>query len=248
MSTIQADIEARLAEVEPDVEVLLAEVVGGDLVRLFIDHPAGRHARPLRARDPSPARGARAVRARGLLARDRAPALQARALPPLRRQARACPHARRPRRPPLLHGRAARTPPTTRSPWPPTPASCRSPTPTSIVRTSWETEDHVRRDRRSSQDSRAREGHLRGEADGRARGRAPVRLQEAARRGALRPRAHGPRLRRLHRRGVPPARGARGPAARRGRGAGHGRARAPRGPGDRRGHHPGGAGHRSRRA
>ncbi len=41
MSTIQADIEARLAEVEPEVEVLLAEVVGDDLVRLFIDHPQG---------------------------------------------------------------------------------------------------------------------------------------------------------------------------------------------------------------
>src|SRR5262249_3317189 len=41
MSTIQAEIEARLAEAEPDVEVLLAEVVGGDLVRLFIDHPQG---------------------------------------------------------------------------------------------------------------------------------------------------------------------------------------------------------------
>ncbi len=41
MSTIQADIEARLAEVEPEVEVLLAEVVGRDLVRLFIDHPKG---------------------------------------------------------------------------------------------------------------------------------------------------------------------------------------------------------------
>ncbi len=41
MSTIQADIEARLAEAEPDVEVLLAEVVGADLVRLFIDHPNG---------------------------------------------------------------------------------------------------------------------------------------------------------------------------------------------------------------
>jgi ribosome maturation factor RimP len=41
MSMIQADIEARLAEVEPEVEVLLAEVVGGDLVRLFIDHPQG---------------------------------------------------------------------------------------------------------------------------------------------------------------------------------------------------------------
>jgi ribosome maturation factor RimP len=41
MSDIQTDIEARLAETEPDVEVLLAEVVGGGLVRLFIDHPQG---------------------------------------------------------------------------------------------------------------------------------------------------------------------------------------------------------------
>jgi ribosome maturation factor RimP len=41
MSTIQTDIEAKLAQVEPGVEVLLAEVVGRDLVRLFIDHPDG---------------------------------------------------------------------------------------------------------------------------------------------------------------------------------------------------------------
>lgn len=41
MSTIQADIEERLARAEPDVEVLLAEVVGGRTVRLFIDHPSG---------------------------------------------------------------------------------------------------------------------------------------------------------------------------------------------------------------
>ena len=41
MSAIQADIEARLAAAEPEVEVLLAEVVGGKLVRLFIDHPKG---------------------------------------------------------------------------------------------------------------------------------------------------------------------------------------------------------------
>ena len=41
MSTIQAEIEARLAGSQPDVEVLLAEVVGGKLVRLFIDHPDG---------------------------------------------------------------------------------------------------------------------------------------------------------------------------------------------------------------
>ena len=39
--SIQNDIEARLAEAEPEVEVLLAEIVGGDLVRLFIDHPQG---------------------------------------------------------------------------------------------------------------------------------------------------------------------------------------------------------------
>jgi len=41
MSSIQADIEARLAVAEPDVEVLLAEVVGGGTLRLFVDHPDG---------------------------------------------------------------------------------------------------------------------------------------------------------------------------------------------------------------
>ena len=40
MSTIQTDIEAKLAEREPEVEVLLAEVKG-DLVELYIDHPDG---------------------------------------------------------------------------------------------------------------------------------------------------------------------------------------------------------------
>jgi ribosome maturation factor RimP len=40
MSTIQADIEARLAEREPEVEVLLAEL-NGDTVELYIDHPDG---------------------------------------------------------------------------------------------------------------------------------------------------------------------------------------------------------------
>ena len=40
-SAIQTDIEQRLAGVEPDVEVLLAEVVGGETLRLFIDHPDG---------------------------------------------------------------------------------------------------------------------------------------------------------------------------------------------------------------
>ena len=41
MSTIQADIEARLSQAEPDVEVLLAEEVGRGKLRVFIDHPAG---------------------------------------------------------------------------------------------------------------------------------------------------------------------------------------------------------------
>jgi ribosome maturation factor RimP len=41
MSSIQERIEAILASAEPDVEVLLAEVVGGERVRVFIDHPEG---------------------------------------------------------------------------------------------------------------------------------------------------------------------------------------------------------------
>ena len=41
MSALQTDIEARLAASEPDVEVLLAEVLGGGTLRLFIDHPDG---------------------------------------------------------------------------------------------------------------------------------------------------------------------------------------------------------------
>jgi ribosome maturation factor RimP len=40
MHPIQSQIEARLAETAPDVEVLLAEV-SGETVRLFIDHPEG---------------------------------------------------------------------------------------------------------------------------------------------------------------------------------------------------------------
>jgi ribosome maturation factor RimP len=41
VSSIQEHIETVLKSAEPDVEVLLAEVVGGRLVRLFIDHPQG---------------------------------------------------------------------------------------------------------------------------------------------------------------------------------------------------------------
>jgi ribosome maturation factor RimP len=59
MSSIQSDIEERLAVAEPDVEVLLVEVVGGSKLRVFIEHPDGvslelcervtRHLEPLRA-------------------------------------------------------------------------------------------------------------------------------------------------------------------------------------------------------
>lgn len=41
MSRIQDEIEATLQQAEPDVEVVLAEVLGGKTVRLFIDHPEG---------------------------------------------------------------------------------------------------------------------------------------------------------------------------------------------------------------
>ena len=38
---LQTDIEGRLAASEPEIEVLLAEVVSGGTLRLFIDHPDG---------------------------------------------------------------------------------------------------------------------------------------------------------------------------------------------------------------
>jgi len=41
MTTLQTDIERRLADSEPDIEVLLAEVSGGRCLRVFIDHPDG---------------------------------------------------------------------------------------------------------------------------------------------------------------------------------------------------------------
>ncbi|HST54886.1 MAG TPA: ribosome maturation factor RimP [Solirubrobacteraceae bacterium] len=41
MTALQTDIERRLATSEPDVEVVLAEVVGGSTLRVFIDHPEG---------------------------------------------------------------------------------------------------------------------------------------------------------------------------------------------------------------
>ena len=40
-ASLQSEIEAGLAASEPDVEVLLAEVVSDGTLRLFIDHPDG---------------------------------------------------------------------------------------------------------------------------------------------------------------------------------------------------------------
>ena len=41
VSALQTEIEERLAATEPEVEVLLAELVSGRTLRLFIDHPDG---------------------------------------------------------------------------------------------------------------------------------------------------------------------------------------------------------------
>jgi ribosome maturation factor RimP len=41
MTPLQTDIERRIAQSQPDVEVLLAEVLGGRCLRVFIDHPDG---------------------------------------------------------------------------------------------------------------------------------------------------------------------------------------------------------------
>jgi len=41
LTPLQSEIEARLADSEPQVEVLLAEVSGAGLLRVFIDHPDG---------------------------------------------------------------------------------------------------------------------------------------------------------------------------------------------------------------
>ena len=41
MNALTTDIEARIAGDSPDIEVLLVEVVEGDTLRVFIDHPNG---------------------------------------------------------------------------------------------------------------------------------------------------------------------------------------------------------------
>ncbi len=41
MPALNTDIETRVASGAPDIEVLLVEVIDGDTLRLFIDHPDG---------------------------------------------------------------------------------------------------------------------------------------------------------------------------------------------------------------
>jgi len=41
LSPLQTEIEKRLADTQPEIEVLLAEVLGGRCLRVFIDHPDG---------------------------------------------------------------------------------------------------------------------------------------------------------------------------------------------------------------
>jgi len=41
VNALQTEIEERLALTDPEVELLLAEVVSGSTLRLFIDHPQG---------------------------------------------------------------------------------------------------------------------------------------------------------------------------------------------------------------
>jgi len=41
MTTLQTEIEQQLATGEPEVEVLLAEILSGSTLRVYIDHPQG---------------------------------------------------------------------------------------------------------------------------------------------------------------------------------------------------------------
>ncbi len=41
MSDLQTDIQSRLFELDPEIDLLAVEQPGGDMLRLFIDHPNG---------------------------------------------------------------------------------------------------------------------------------------------------------------------------------------------------------------
>lgn len=41
MSDLQTNIQSRLSELDPDIDLLAVEQPGGEMLRLFIDHPGG---------------------------------------------------------------------------------------------------------------------------------------------------------------------------------------------------------------
>ena len=41
MNDLQADIQSQLSELDPEIELRAVEQPGGDMLRLFIDHPGG---------------------------------------------------------------------------------------------------------------------------------------------------------------------------------------------------------------
>jgi ribosome maturation factor RimP len=41
MSDLQTDIQSQLYELDPEIDLLAVEQPGGDMLRLFIDHPDG---------------------------------------------------------------------------------------------------------------------------------------------------------------------------------------------------------------
>ncbi len=41
MNDLQTDIQSRLYELDPEIDLLAVEQPGGDMLRLFIDHPNG---------------------------------------------------------------------------------------------------------------------------------------------------------------------------------------------------------------
>jgi len=41
MSDLQTDIQSQLSELDPDIDLVAIEQPGGDMLRLFIDHPDG---------------------------------------------------------------------------------------------------------------------------------------------------------------------------------------------------------------
>ena len=41
MSDLENEIQSQLADLDPDIDLLAVEQPGGDMLRLFIDHPGG---------------------------------------------------------------------------------------------------------------------------------------------------------------------------------------------------------------